>query len=104
MGGGGYDLVGDGAFRVIRDSDIEVEEEAEDLVRFYQTALKRRRRGEVIHLTMEENAPPGLLRGLADPRIAVALQRMHAEVGRHWTMAALAKEAQRTVPLAGWCR
>ncbi|WP_156254598.1 RNA degradosome polyphosphate kinase [Sandarakinorhabdus oryzae] len=57
----GYDLIGDGAFRVIRDSDIEVEEEAEDLVRFYQTALKRRRRGEVIHLTMEENAPPGLL-------------------------------------------
>lgn len=38
-------------------------------------------------------APPGLLRGLADPRIAVALQRMHAEVGRRWTMAALAKEA-----------
>lgn len=57
----GYDLVGDGAFRVIRDSDIEVEEEAEDLVRFYQTALKRRRRGEVIHLTMEEVTPPGLL-------------------------------------------
>ena len=57
----GYDLVGDGAFRVIRDSDIEVEEEAEDLVRFYQTALKRRRRGEVIHLSMEEAAPPGLL-------------------------------------------
>jgi AraC-like DNA-binding protein len=39
------------------------------------------------------NAPPGLLRGLADPRIAVALQRVHAELGRHWTMAALAKEA-----------
>ncbi|WP_372916979.1 RNA degradosome polyphosphate kinase [Sandarakinorhabdus sp.] len=57
----GYDLIGDGAFRVIRDSDIEVEEEAEDLVRFYQTALKRRRRGDVIHLTMEENAPSGLL-------------------------------------------
>nr|MCU0891440.1 polyphosphate kinase [Sandarakinorhabdus sp.] len=57
----GYDLVGGGAFRVIRDSDIEVEEEAEDLVRFYQTALKRRRRGEVIHLAMEESSPPGLL-------------------------------------------
>ena len=56
----GYDLVGDGAFRVIRDSDIEVEEEAEDLVRFYQTALKRRRRGEVIHLTMEDSTPQGL--------------------------------------------
>ncbi len=57
----GYDLVGGGAFRVIRDSDIEVEEEAEDLVRFYQTALKRRRRGEVIHLAMEEDSPPGLI-------------------------------------------
>ena len=57
----GYDLLGGGAFRVIRDSDIEVEEEAEDLVRFYQTALKRRRRGEVIHLAMEEATPPGLL-------------------------------------------
>jgi polyphosphate kinase len=56
----GYDLIGDGAFRVIRDSDIEVEEEAEDLVRFYQTALKRRRRGEVIHLTLEDSTPPAL--------------------------------------------
>ena len=66
----GYDLIGDGAFRVIRDSDIEVEEEAEDLVRFYQTALKRRRRGEVIHLTMEENAPPGLI-GLVKGQLGV---------------------------------
>ncbi len=56
----GYDLIGDGAFRVIRDSDIEVEEEAEDLVQFYQTALKRRRRGEVIRLKIESTTPHDL--------------------------------------------
>jgi len=56
----GFDLVGHGAFRIIRDSDIEIEEEAEDLVRFFQVAIKRRRRGQVIRLKVEADMPAGL--------------------------------------------
>ena len=56
----GYELLGGGAFRIIRDSDIEIEEEAEDLVRFYRSALKRRRRGRVIRLKLEEDMPDSL--------------------------------------------
>ncbi|MGR3571690.1 RNA degradosome polyphosphate kinase [Brevirhabdus sp.] len=56
----GYRLKADCAFRVLRDSDMEVEDEAEDLMREFEVALKRRRRGEVIRLKISANAPSGL--------------------------------------------
>jgi polyphosphate kinase len=56
----GYDVTGRGRFRVIRDSEMEIDDEADDLVRSFETALRRRKRGSVVRLTVDRHMPTEL--------------------------------------------
>ena len=76
----GFSVEGSGLFRLIRDTDVEFEEEAEDLVRSYETALKRRRRGVAIQLTIQADMPEDL-RDLVIDAIEAPAEEIYIESG-----------------------
>ncbi len=72
----GYEVHTRGFFRVIRDSDVEINEEAEDLVLLYESALKRRRRGDLISISVDTAMPPELRDFLFD-QLEITSQTVH---------------------------
>jgi polyphosphate kinase len=62
----GYEIIGSGAFRIIRDSEIEIDDEAADLMVDLETALRQRRRGQVIRLEIEKRMPRALRRQISE--------------------------------------
>ncbi len=62
----GFRVTQGGHFRIIRDSEMEIDEEAEDLVMSFESALKRRRRGHSIRLTLNASMPEDLVKLICD--------------------------------------
>ena len=79
----GYELAGSGTFRIVRDSDIEVEEEAEDLVLYFKSAIKRRRKGQVIRLELNDSLPDGVSTTIREDLLVVGSSRalVHGFIG-----------------------
>jgi polyphosphate kinase len=72
----GYEVAERGFFRLIRDSDVEINEESEDLVLLYESALKRRRRGDLISISVD-TAMPADLRDFLFDQLEIAAQTVH---------------------------
>ena len=57
-----FEVTGQGLFRLLRDSELEVDDEAEDLMLSFETALRRRQRGGIIQVMVDDEMPASLER------------------------------------------